>query len=105
MKRKREPKIKCPSCGREYLPVEIFIPKSFFGKLRNGAVDRDITGKILDYDGTGMDTDEWYYCDNCNTRFRVCTNISFRTFVDNNKNVEKPYITKLKKATLFMNEE
>jgi uncharacterized OB-fold protein len=25
-------KIVCPKCGREYLPVEIYYPNSFFGK-------------------------------------------------------------------------
>ena len=36
--------IKCPHCGREYLPVEIFYPASFFGKPTT--VYRDEQGKI-----------------------------------------------------------
>ena len=44
--------IKCPHCGREYLPVEIFYPTSFFGKPTN--VYRDEQGKIENISGDDM---------------------------------------------------
>ena len=37
--------IKCPVCGREYLPVEIFVPNAFFGEP--DVVKRDTEGNIV----------------------------------------------------------
>lgn len=66
--------IKCPICGREYHPSEIFVPKYFFG---TAVVRRDEKGKIIDIIGDDMDLSENYCCDNCNTTFNISSEISF----------------------------
>ena len=42
--------IKCPHCGREYLPGEIFMPKSFLGQPKN-VIKHPTEGSVLAYDG------------------------------------------------------
>lgn len=63
-------KIKCPYCGWEYLPGEIFCPNSVVGQPET--VLRDQLGHIL-YDEYKEDQlpemDETYVCDNCNKPF------------------------------------
>ena len=72
--------IKCPICGREYLPVEIFVPNAFFGEP--DVVKRDTEGNIIGYIGKGPDTTEKYVCDTCNKPFKVSTSIKFITEID-----------------------
>ncbi len=74
---KKEPIIVCPHCGYEYLPAEIFIPKSFFGRPED--IERNDQGLIDVYDGTGMCLEEEYTCDNCGEKFIVNTDIKFKT--------------------------
>lgn len=70
-------KIKCPYCGREYFPSEIYYPKDFFGNPED--IVRDLeTGEILSCSGTGMDTHEEYICDNCGKTFVVDATIDFK---------------------------
>lgn len=86
--------VKCPKCGREYLPSEIFIPKSFFGAP--DFIKRDINGAIENFTGTSMDTDELYCCDNCNTSFKVTTKISFDTEINVETDFNSDYESTLK---------
>lgn len=72
--------IKCPKCGREYLPVEIYLPKEFFGTPE--FVKRDTEGHIVDYIGSSIDTHEKYCCDTCNTTFSVDAQVSFSTKIE-----------------------
>lgn len=65
----RELIIRCPECGTEYLPSEIFYPKYFFGKPLD--IYKDEKGQILGINGTEMDTVETYICDKCNHEFTV----------------------------------
>lgn len=75
---KRKPiVITCPSCGKEYLPSELFIPKAFFGEPV--VINRDENNKIINFVGTDMDTDETFCCDKCNKIFNIHTKISFNT--------------------------
>lgn len=69
--------IKCPHCGREYLPGEIFMPKSFLGQPRN-VIKHPTEGSVLAYDGDDMDTKETYICDSCNTKFSVDAIVTFK---------------------------
>lgn len=103
MKTRKFELISCPKCGREYLPAEIFVPRSFFGKPVD--IVRDVYGRILDYDGTSVDAIETYTCDNCNTLFQVRAKMTF--VVDNTElgNMDEEYVTPLYKNTLFMDEE
>lgn len=76
MKRRNSSEIiKCPKCGAEYLPSEIFYPQYFFGKVSD--IVKDNNGEILSYDGDSMDTSETYVCDFCRTKFEVRAKISF----------------------------
>ena len=65
MGNKKIDKITCPYCGREYLPAEIFYPKSVLGNPYD--IQRDYTGKILDYFDDTYDNTETYVCDVCNS--------------------------------------
>ena len=69
--------ITCPYCGREYLPGEIYLPKSFLGQPEN--IDRDNNGKIDIFDGSTMDLSESYVCDYCNEKFNIIADVRFRT--------------------------
>lgn len=96
--------IKCPRCGREYLPVEIYLPHEFFG--RPTLIERDgVTGKITNIYGSDMDLNEQYVCDKCNTPFRVNAKIQFNTTEESKYNFNEDYKTSLKKQTLFLSEE
>ena len=86
--------ITCPKCGREYLPAEIYIPDSFFG--RPEYIKREIDGSILDYAGTSLDTEERYSCDNCKTIFKINAKVSFDTVIDDKADFESEHVTSLK---------
>jgi DNA-directed RNA polymerase subunit RPC12/RpoP len=99
MKPKQLRVIKCPVCGYEYLPAEIYLPNEFLGKPRD--IVRDINGKILGFSGVKMNDTESYRCDNCNTLF----NVVFTTYF-NSKEAVTPdeHVTKLSKDKLFLRE-
>ena len=99
MNTKRNELIICPKCHREYLPAEIFIPKYFFGKPID--IIRDVYGEILEFSGSGMDLNESYTCDTCNTTFNVTAKISFQIETDPVGNIDEEYTSKLKKVELF----
>lgn len=97
MKYAKEKIIKCPECGWEYLPAEIYYPNSFLGKPKD--INKEyMTGKILDYMGNSMNLSETFTCDNCGTKFKTTAIISFNT----QKASEPNYKTKLKKEKLFL---
>lgn len=75
MKPKQLRIIKCPICGYEYLPAEIFLPNDFLGKPKN--IVKDIGGKILSYEGSSMNDTETYKCDSCGTLFEVVSTTNF----------------------------
>lgn len=95
--------IKCPFCGREYLPCEIYLPDHFLGKPKS--IYRDGNDKIEGILGQGMDMKETYICDSCNTPFRVVGRIQF--FVDELKslNTNELYSTPLKNNDLILSED
>lgn len=66
------PVIKCPHCGWEYVPSDIFLPEEHIGKT--DTVIRDALGKILyvEYDEDNEpEQSELYCCDHCNREFIV----------------------------------
>ncbi len=83
--------IKCPICGREYLPAEIFLPKEFFGKPE--IIKRDAEGKIVDFIGTSLNTDETYCCDNCGKVFNVAATIQFESYAVEGIDLTSDYVT------------
>lgn len=69
--------IKCPKCGYEYLPCEIFLPKDTLGDATN--IIKDETGKILFYDGHSLNLKEEFVCDHCGANFSIEGQMSFKT--------------------------
>lgn len=100
MKPKQLRVIKCPICGYEYLPSEIYLPDDFLGKHKN--VMRDDNGKIIGYDGTKMNDTESYICDNCNNMFEVVSTTNFVTTPIGKSTDE--YVTKLSTNRFLLQE-
>lgn len=104
--RKRDNVIVCPSCGREYLPAEIYVPSAFFGKPTD--IDRTTNGEIEVFDGTTMDTQEEFVCENCGVTFVVNADVRFKTHIkEGKKKFDKVYVSPLysNKISLFENLE
>lgn len=99
MKARKFEIIKCPRCDCEYLPAEIFIPKNFFGVP--SSIERDFSGRILDFSGDSLDLTETYTCDSCNTTFTVTAKISFAIDKDIVENIDEEYISDTMKSDLF----
>jgi len=96
--------IKCPTCGAEYLPVEIFIPDAVFGRPVH--IERDATThKILSVVGPSQNGRESYVCDYCNVPFSVNLKMQFNTKSETKFNFDSDYVTKLKKESIFLNED
>ena len=68
-------KIKCPICGYEYLPEEIFYSDKFLGSASN--IIRDEQGKIIDFKNDSMNLHEEFICDKCGSKFNVDGKIVF----------------------------
>lgn len=69
--------IKCPHCGTEYLPGEIYIPNYFVGQPTD--IIKDEKGAVLGFEGSDMETSEQYTCDLCGQTFRVDAIVTFKT--------------------------
>lgn len=69
--------IRCPYCNCEYLPGEIYFPKSFLGQPSN--IIKDEKGTILGYDGEDMQTSEEFVCEKCDKKFTVDASVTFKT--------------------------
>ena len=67
--------ISCPHCNYQYLPGEIFDPRTFIGQPKN--IIRNNLGEILGYEGLQMDTTESFECVNCNKSFTVSGKLNF----------------------------
>ena len=73
--------IRCPHCGAEYLPGEIYIPGSLIGQPDE--VVKDSLGKILyeDYysDRTVPDMFEQFICEYCEKPFVIEAVVTYKT--------------------------
>ncbi len=100
MKPKQLRVIKCPTCGYEYLPAEIYLPNEFLGKPK--AIMKTISGKIIGFDGIKMNDTETYKCDNCDTLFEVVSTTYFtsKPIGQSSEN----YVTKLSDDKLILQE-
>ncbi len=65
--------IKCPYCGAEYLPSEIFYPEDFIPEVD---VIKDEAGKIVVHDRITNEAYEEYTCDVCDHTFKVKMKVS-----------------------------
>ena len=68
--------IRCPHCGREYHPAEIYYPEEFFGHPVD--IRKDENGVILSFSGKDMNLVETYTCDGCGNMFSVEATVSFK---------------------------
>lgn len=69
--------IRCPYCGYEYLPGEIYIPEDFVGQPKN--IIKDEEGNVLGFDEADMNTEETFICDHCGKKFKVDASVTFKT--------------------------
>ena len=92
--------IKCPKCGTEYLPAEIYSPNYFLGKPSNIAKHN---GKIISFYGDNMDLRDSYICDTCETKFTVRASVLFNVTID--EEFESDYKANLTKTKFVMDEE
>lgn len=100
MKNEKLNVIICPKCGREYLPGEIYIPKCFIGSPKY--IDRDNLGKITYFDGTTMNTNETYVCEECGVTFGVKAQVNFKTFINEKMDFSTDYKSPLKEKKLSL---
>lgn len=72
--------IKCPHCGAEYLPGEIYMPNSIIGQPDE--VVKDSFGKIIYEDYFTEDREpsltESFTCEYCNKPFVVTATVSYK---------------------------
>ena len=69
--------VKCPYCGAEYLPAEIYIPEDFLPECED--VVKDENSKLVAYHDNGMNLHEEYTCDKCGHRFTIDAVVDFKT--------------------------
>lgn len=72
--------IKCPHCGANYLPGEIYMPGALIGQPDD--IVKDSLGKILyeDYrEGKEPDMIEHFICEICNKPFVVEATVTYKT--------------------------
>ena len=94
--------IVCPKCGAEYLPCEIYYPKSFLGDSLQ--IDK-IKGKIESFSGNPMDLEETYICDHCDTKFKAIAKVSFKTQIVEKYDMSKSYATPLFEDKMTLSED
>ena len=94
--------IVCPNCGAEYLPCEVYYPNQFLGKSYE--IDK-IDGKIDMFNGSNMNLEESYVCDNCETKFKVTAKVQFKTQVIDKYDMSKSYATPLFEDKITLNED
>lgn len=95
--------IKCPCCGYEYLPAEIFLPDYILGKPTD--IVRTVDGKITYVSGKSANMSESYICDKCNKPFIVHANISFKTEYDSEKDFESDFSSDIYEDRITLKED
>ena len=71
--------IKCPYCGMEYLPEEIFLPDDFSTDVRNITKDEKRVEYYLGSSLLNTKVNETYFCDHCEKEFGVSATLSFES--------------------------
>lgn len=73
--------IRCPKCGYEYTPDEIFLPSELMGQSHRRT--KDALGKVLyvDYleDDDKPKFTEHFECENCGTAFVVEATVNYKS--------------------------
>lgn len=81
--------IRCPKCGWEYLPGEIFVPNELVGQPYD--IERTSDGKIISAQGKTMCNEESYECDHCGKVFNVTADIKFVSSIDVFRDFDEDY--------------
>lgn len=97
--------IKCPCCGYEYLPAEIFLPDYILGKPTD--IIRTVSGEIDTVQGLSPQLEETFECVRCNRTFKILAHISFesKTINDVKKSFDEPYVSPLYKDRITLKED
>ena len=82
--------IRCPYCGAEYLPEELFVGDEFLG---NSITCKNEKGKIEVETGEEPELETSYICDFCDKKFYVNACITFTTKKDD---FDEEYVVKIK---------
>ena len=80
---RKTPIIRCPHCGAQYLPGEIYMPGALIGQPED--LVKDSLGKILyeDYsEGKEPEFVEHYTCEYCNKPFIVEATVTYKTMTE-----------------------
>lgn len=88
--------LRCPVCGEEYLPSEIFMPDAVFGRQYD--ITKNDRGDIMFYLGDDPDYNEEFICNSCNTKLDVSMKMSFDVIPKENDEFEEEYITEVEKV-------
>ena len=70
-------KIKCPKCGYEYLPAEVFFAETLLGKPEK--IIRSAEGNIELYTGEEPSFQEEWICDKCNAALIIDVDLNITT--------------------------
>lgn len=89
MKEEKNELIKCPNCGYEYLPAEIFY--DLLGKPKN--IVRTVNGNIDYYSGQRPSLRESYYCDHCGKLMSIECSLTFNVMIDHENDFDEDYET------------
>jgi hypothetical protein len=79
----KTPVIKCPHCGAQYLPGEIYMPGALIGQPDD--LVKDSLGKILyeDYqEGREPDMIEHFVCEYCEKPFIIEATVTYKTMTE-----------------------
>lgn len=80
---RKTPIIKCPHCGAQYLPGEVYMPGSLIGQPED--LVKDSLGKIIyeDYQPSKEpDMIEHFTCEYCDKPFIVEATITYKTMTE-----------------------
>ncbi len=94
----KTPVIKCPHCGAEYLPGEVYLPGSLIGQPDD--IVKDAVGKIIyeDYSTETREPDmiESYICDYCEKPFIVEATVTYKSMKESpEKDFSTQYVSLL----------
>lgn len=101
--------IACPICGTHYLPSEIFIPDSFFGRQKE--IIRNPDGTIDFFVGTDADYTETFICETCGSKLNIEAIPTFNVTVNNKEEeydelyestIDRPKKIKLNEVDIFL---
>ena len=80
---RKTPILKCPHCGAQYLPGELYMPGALIGQPED--IVKDSLGKIL-YEDYTEDNEpnmiEHFICDYCDKPFVVEATITYKTMAE-----------------------